>query len=74
MVDLAATASAFRRMHELPGILAPPNACDAATARVFDDGGFAAIGATSSGIATAMGYPDDESISRDEMLETAQHK
>jgi hypothetical protein len=43
-------------MHESLGILALPNACDAATARAFDDAGFAAIGTTSSGIATAIGY------------------
>src|SRR5260370_1197337 len=60
---------AFRALHHGPRILALPNAWDAASARVFEDAGFPAIGTSSAGIAFALGYPDGQHIPRDEMLE-----
>ncbi len=45
------------------------NAWDVASARIFERAGFAAIGSTSAGIAFALGYPDGQKISREEMLE-----
>lgn len=46
-----------------------PNAWDSVSARLFEEAGFAAIGTTSAGIAFALGYPDGEHISREEMVQ-----
>jgi 2-methylisocitrate lyase-like PEP mutase family enzyme len=61
-------ATILRNMHQGPRILVLPNAWDVASARIFEDAGFPAIATTSAGIANALGYPDVERISRDEML------
>ncbi len=66
--DSAAKAAKFRRLHHGPGILILPNAWDAASARVFEAAGFPAIATTSAGVAASLGYPDGESIPREEML------
>jgi 2-methylisocitrate lyase-like PEP mutase family enzyme len=61
-------ATAFRAMHSGSEILLLPNVWDVASARIIEETGFPAIATTSAGIAFAMGYPDGEKISRDEML------
>ncbi len=58
----------FLQLHDRRKILVLPNAWDVASARIFEDAGFPAIATTSAGIANALGYPDGEHISRDEML------
>jgi 2-methylisocitrate lyase-like PEP mutase family enzyme len=45
-----------------------PNAWDVASARIFEDAGFPAIGTTSAGIANSFGYPDGQKIPREEMF------
>jgi 2-methylisocitrate lyase-like PEP mutase family enzyme len=65
--DQAARAARFRDLN-LAGRLLLPNAWDAASARVFEDAGFLALGTTSAGIANARGLPDGECIGRDEMV------
>ena len=70
MLDIAlqkTRAEAFRNMHR-GRLLLLPNAWDVASARIFEDGGFAAIATTSAGIAFTLGYPDGERVSRQEML------
>src|SRR5438128_4131002 len=70
MPDIAqqrARAEAFRNMHR-GRLLLLPNVWDVASARIFEDSGFGAIATTSAGIAFALGYPDGERISRQEML------
>ena len=62
-------AAAFRAMHGGSQVLVLPNAWDAASARVFEEAGFPAIGTTSAGIAWSLGRPDGERIGRDEMVE-----
>jgi 2-methylisocitrate lyase-like PEP mutase family enzyme len=62
-------AEQFRKLHQGPAILILPNAWDVASARVFEDAGFPALGTTSAGVANSLGYPDGGFISRDEMLE-----
>jgi len=64
----AAKADAFRAMHHGQKVLVLPNAWDVASARVIEEAGAAAIATTSAGIAFALGYPDGEKISREEML------
>jgi len=58
----------FLKLHHGPGILVLPNAWDVASARVFEEAGFAAIGTTSAGVAFSLGYSDGEQIPREEML------
>ncbi len=58
----------FSALHRGPKILVLPNAWDAASARIFEEAGFPAIGTSSAGVAFALGAPDGEKISRDEML------
>src|SRR5260370_34416826 len=59
----------FRQLHSGPNILVLPNAWDAASARIFGQAGFAAVGTTSSGVAASLGYPDGQCISRDMLVE-----
>lgn len=62
-------AEALRKLHGGPKILVLPNAWDVASARVLEELGYPAIATTSAGVAFALGYPDGQRISRDEMLE-----
>jgi 2-methylisocitrate lyase-like PEP mutase family enzyme len=55
----------FHDLHRVDPPLLLPNAWDVASARVFADAGFAAIGTTSMGIAAAEGRPDGRRGSRD---------
>ncbi len=64
----AELARKFLELHHGPKILVLPNAWDAASARIFEDAGFSAIGTSSAGVAFSLGYPDGEKIPRDEML------
>jgi len=50
------------------GDLLLPNAWDAASARVFEEAGFMAVGTTSAGIAYAQGFQDAQRIGRDAMV------
>jgi len=65
----ARKAGTLRKLHGGPRVLVLPNAWDVASARVLEDLGYPAIATTSAGIAFALGYPDGQRISRDEMLE-----
>src|ERR1700722_14790898 len=58
----------FLKLHHGPDILVLPNAWDVASARIFEEAGFAAIGTSSAGVAFSLGYPDGQQISREEML------
>lgn len=62
-------AAAFRRLHDGSRTFVLPNAWDAASARVFEEAGFAAVGTTSAGLAASLGYPDGEVASREEVVE-----
>jgi 2-methylisocitrate lyase-like PEP mutase family enzyme len=62
-------ADRLRELHRGEGVLVLPNAWDALSARVFEDCGFPAVATTSAGIAYALGYPDGERLTRDEMAE-----
>ncbi len=60
-------ADILRELHRPTLVL--PNAWDAASARIFERAGFPAIGTTSAGVAFALGYPDGQKLTREEMLE-----
>ncbi len=64
----AELARQFLELHHGFKILLLPNAWDVASARIFEDAGFPAIGTTSAGVAFSLGYPDGQKIPRDEML------
>jgi 2-methylisocitrate lyase-like PEP mutase family enzyme len=62
-------AEELRKLHGGPRVLVLPNAWDVASARVLEELGFPAIATTSAGVAFALGYPDGQRVSRDEMLD-----
>jgi len=59
----------FAALHKRPQTFVLPNAWDVASAKIFEQAGFLAIGTTSAGIANSLGYPDGQKVSRIEMLE-----
>jgi 2-methylisocitrate lyase-like PEP mutase family enzyme len=61
-------AHQFLALHDGRKTLLLPNAWDVASARIFEDAGFPAVGTSSAGVAFAQGYPDGQKISRGEML------
>ena len=65
----ARKAEELRKLHGGPKVLVLPNAWDVASARVLEELGFPAIATTSAGVAFALGYPDGQRVSHDEMLE-----
>jgi 2-methylisocitrate lyase-like PEP mutase family enzyme len=69
---LAAANEKSRRLRELvraPEILVMPGAYDVLSALLFAQMGFKAIQGTSGGIAAALGYPDGETLRRDQFIE-----
>jgi 2-methylisocitrate lyase-like PEP mutase family enzyme len=64
----AQKAEQLRKLHGGPRILVLPNAWDVASARIVEELGYPAIATTSAGVAFALGYPDGQRISREEML------
>ncbi len=61
-------AERLRDLHKGPPILVMPNAWDAASARIFEAAGFPAVGTTSAGVASSLGYPDGERIPLEELI------
>jgi 2-methylisocitrate lyase-like PEP mutase family enzyme len=61
-------ARQFLALHDGRKTLVLPNAWDVASARIFEEAGFPAVGTSSAGVAFALGYPDGQKISRVEML------
>jgi 2-methylisocitrate lyase-like PEP mutase family enzyme len=64
----AVKAEKLRALHHGPQVLVLPNAWDCASARIFEELGFPAIGTTSAGVAFSHGYPDGQFIPAAEML------
>lgn len=50
-----------------------PNAWDAASALVYEEAGFEAVGTSSAGVAASLGYPDGEVVPRAAMLSATEH-
>ena len=67
--DAIAKARLFQQMHLGPEIVLIANAWDAASARIFEDAGVRVVGTGSAGIAFSHGYPDNESVPREVILE-----
>lgn len=68
-MEQQAKAESLLNWHQEGAGLLLPNAWDCASARLFEEAGFSAIGTTSAGIAFAQGYPDGQQIQRDEMIQ-----
>ncbi len=64
-----AKAQTLRNLHSGPTLLILPNAWDVASAILIGGTGALAIATSSAGVAFALGYPDGQRISRDEMLD-----
>jgi len=60
-------ATAFLKLHAGPRILVLPNVWDAVTAKLVERAGFSAIATSSAAVAWALGLPDGERVSREEM-------
>ncbi|MHB8351831.1 MAG: isocitrate lyase/PEP mutase family protein [Thermoplasmata archaeon] len=63
----AEKARAFRALHHGRHVVLLPNAWDVASARVFENAGFAAVATSSAGLMISMGYPDGERMPRTEL-------
>jgi 2-methylisocitrate lyase-like PEP mutase family enzyme len=63
-----AMAEALRDLHHAPRALVLVNIWDVASALVVQHAGGQAVATSSSAVAAALGYPDGEAISADEML------
>jgi 2-methylisocitrate lyase-like PEP mutase family enzyme len=62
------TSETFRRLHAGPNPLVLINVWDAASARIVERAGAAAIATTSAGIAWSLGHPDGERLPFDDLL------
>lgn len=67
-------AQTFRDRHtNAPdSLLVLPNSWDCASSLVYESSGLEAVGTSSAGIAAALGVPDGEFLSRDEMLDVVE--
>jgi 2-methylisocitrate lyase-like PEP mutase family enzyme len=65
---LAEKADRLRALHAEPGVLVLPNAWDAASARIFEQAGFAAIATSSGGVVESLGFKDGEQAPVEEVL------
>ena len=65
----AQKAEQLRKLHRGSRILVLANAWDVVSARIVEELGYPAIATTSAGVAAALGYPDGQYTSRDEMLD-----
>jgi len=68
-MDKTAKARRFQELHQGPRLLVVMNAWDAASARVFEEAGAQAVGTGSAGIAFSHGYPDNDRIPRQVILD-----
>ncbi len=62
-------AKKFMAMHNAYKMFVLPNVWDAGSAVIFERAGFNALATTSAGVAYALGYPDGEDISFDNLLD-----
>lgn len=65
---LSETARSFQEMHRPGRILVLPNAWDAASARIAQDAGAAAVATSSAAVSWSLGRPDGNALSRELML------
>lgn len=66
--ELRRKAEKLRALHDGPRILVVGGVWDAASARIFEEAGFAALATSSAGLAYALGYPDGEKLPLAELI------
>ncbi|WP_085520929.1 isocitrate lyase/PEP mutase family protein [Tuberibacillus sp. Marseille-P3662] len=59
----------FHQLHQPGSTFVLPNAWDVISAKIFEESGFEAIGTTSAGIATSLGFKDGQNIPSEKMTE-----
>lgn len=62
----------FQKLHQDKALLILPNVWHAGGALVFEKQGYKAVATTSAGIAYALGYPDGEQLSLDELIKVVE--
>src|SRR5512147_783991 len=65
-------ADDFLALHHARTILVLPNAWDVASGKIFELEGFKAIGTTSAGISSTLGYADGQNMSLAENMDVVQ--
>lgn len=58
----------FRSLHKFGTFFVLPNAYDVPSARVFEEVGFQSVATSSAGMLISLGYPDGESMPKEEFL------
>jgi 2-methylisocitrate lyase-like PEP mutase family enzyme len=61
-------AESFHSLHHSEHILVLPNAWDVTSTRVFEDAGFPAVATSSAALSFSLGYPDGETIQKEELF------
>jgi 2-methylisocitrate lyase-like PEP mutase family enzyme len=67
---IAERRRAFHALHAGPAILIMPNAWDVASARIYEEAGFAAVATSSAGLANSLGFRDGNELDVDLHLAT----
>lgn len=72
-IDQIQQAKKFLEFHHSSTILILANAWDVASAKIFELEGFQAIGTTSAGIASTLGYPDGQHVGIEDTSRVIHH-
>ncbi|MGN0070729.1 MAG: isocitrate lyase/phosphoenolpyruvate mutase family protein [Atopobiaceae bacterium] len=62
-------AERFQQMHRSEGMFVIPNSWDAGSAYIYEKEGFECVATSSAGVAYALGYPDGEDITLDDLVQ-----
>ena len=62
-------AELFQDMHRSEGMFVIPNSWDAGSAYIYEKEGFDCVATSSAGVAYALGYPDGEDITLDDLVQ-----
>jgi len=62
-------AELFQKLHRENGMFVIPNSWDAGSAYIYEKEGFSCVATSSAGVAYALGYPDGEDITLDDLVQ-----
>lgn len=62
-------AERFQQLHRQEGMFVIPNSWDAGSAYIYEKEGFPCVATSSAGVASALGYPDGEDITLDDLID-----
>ncbi|MGN0075802.1 MAG: isocitrate lyase/phosphoenolpyruvate mutase family protein [Parafannyhessea sp.] len=66
-------AERFQQLHRTDGMFVIPNSWDAGSAYVYEREGFDCVATSSAGVAYALGYPDGEDITLDDLVQVVRN-